>query len=362
MHVALGSRVLLVLALLGAVATPGSSSRCPGQREVTVMTRNLYWGFSEEPVLAAQSPLELLLAVTAAWQSVQDTDFRERAVALADEIDATRPDLIGLQEAMIYRVQSPGDLLSGGTTPATDVAFDFVGILLDELRARGLPYEVAVSADRTDLELPTLSGDDVRLTDRDVILARAERRPGFLQVLDTDAGEFSTLLQLPVGGAGGPVATISRGWVSADVLVRGRCFRVVNTHLESAYEPVQIAQAFELVAGPASTSRPVILFGDFNTDAYATHDGYALLLGAGFTDTWTDAHPLDPGLTWGHDPDLQNAVPAFTERDDLVLYRGRFGVEDVVLTGIDPAERTASGLWASDHAGVVATLSIPARE
>jgi hypothetical protein len=40
----------------------------------------------------------------------------------------------------------------------------------------------------------------------------------------------------------------------------------------------------------------------------------------------------------------------------LILFRGAIDVDDVELVGDKQADRTPSGLWPSDHAGVVATL------
>jgi hypothetical protein len=63
------------------------------------------------------------------------------------------------------------------------------------------------------------------------------------------------------------------------------------------------------------------------------------------------------GLTWGHDPDLRNANDAMTQRLDLVLARSAFtslGTSSVEVWGDDLDERTATGMWPSDHAGVIA--------
>jgi len=352
--------VACLLLLLGPVAA--GKPDLGGPRGVTVMTRNLYFGFGEEDVLLAPDFDSLVVAVTDAWQSVQDTDFNERAEAIADEIAAGRPDLVGLQEAALYRIQSPGDIFAGGDTPATEVAYDFVEILRDALADRGLDYDVAVSQENLDIELPTLQGDDVRLTDRDVILARADLPHGYLQLLGTDAAYFDTLLQFPVAGGEGPEVTILRGWVSADVKVRGRAFRFVNTHLESDIAVIQEAQAAELAAGLEDAPLPVILLGDFNSDAFGVGtDSYEILLDAGFTDAWTEVHPVAPGLTWGQSPDLLNPVSSLTERLDLILFRGPFEAEDAYTTGDDPADRTPSGLWPSDHAGVVSDFSFVSR-
>src|SRR5215469_3421264 len=88
--------------------------------------------------------------------------------------------------------------------------------------------------------------------------------------------------------------------------------RVIATHLQSpldrlggtAGEPVQEAQAEELVTGPAATSLPVVIAGDLNTGpgSPATLSYNLLTQNARFTDTWTATQPNDPGFTLGFSP------------------------------------------------------------
>ncbi len=66
--------------------------------------------------------------------------------------------------------------------------------------------------------------------------------------------------------------------------------------------------------------------------------------------------PNDPGYTCCQNANLLNPTSLLNERLDLILFRGPFAVSDVVLVGDDPADKTPSGLWPSDHAGVVARL------
>jgi hypothetical protein len=42
-----------------------------------------------------------------------------------------------------------------------------------------------------------------------------------------------------------------------------------------------------------------------------------------------------------------------------VLYRGGFTVREAAVVGDQVENRTPSGFWPSDHAGVVATLKLP---
>src|SRR5262249_11076345 len=118
----------------------------------------------------------------------------------------------------------------------------------------------------------------------------------------------------------------------------------------------------EVLGGPAKTSLPVILAGDFNSRADGTGTAtYSLLLGAGFGDVWSATHPNELGNTFGHDADLRNTTVNFTQRIDLVLYRGGLRAFGADVVGDELPDRTSSGLWPSDHGGVVATVGVPVR-
>ena len=86
---------------------------------------------------------------------------------------------------------------------------------------------------------------------------------------------------------------------------------------------------------------------------------YGNLLAAGFSDAWTVTQGGSAGFTWPlylEDPLTSTATP--TERIDLVLTRGAVQAGDARLVGNTPAAQTPSGLFPSDHAGVVATLKL----
>ncbi|MGH3057511.1 MAG: endonuclease/exonuclease/phosphatase family protein [Gaiellaceae bacterium] len=339
--------VFIVLALWPAAAAGHG-------RQVTVMTRNLFIGTDLGPVFAAQSFPQLVGATTTAFLEVQATNFPERAQAIADELAATRPDVVGLQEVMLIRTDTPAD---GGATPAETVAYDYLELLLAALAARGLDYEpVAVVVNADGPELPTALGFDVRATDRDAILVNRDRRPR-LKVTNPQAANFVARVTLPT--IAGPIQ-LPRGWTAIDLKLRGQRFRVVNTHLEAFSGLVQVAQGAELLAGPGATALPTLFVGDFNSRADGTGTPtYGLLRAAGFEDAWADVHPGDPGLTCCWETHLLSPVPPFDERIDLVLFRGPFRALAAEIVGEDPvADRTPSGLFHSDHAGVVARLRL----
>jgi len=339
--------------LAAAVALAPSAAAAPAEpeqpgREATALSRNLYVGFDVTTVLGAQTPAEFVARATQGWLTVLASDPEARAEAWADEIAATRPDVIGLQEASLFRIDVPAD---GPATPAEEVRFDYVELLLGALERRGLRYAVAEEFSGADIEAPTALGFDVRLTDRDLLLVRADARGGMLEVLGSEAGAFAVNLAVPTPF--GPIE-ITRGWVSADIRLRGRTFRVVNTHLEPFSTPIQVAQAQELLAGPLATSLPTLALGDFNSGPGRLTPVYGMLLNAGFADAAAVA-----GLTCCHADDLRNPVPAFTQRIDLVLARGGFTPLRADVVGDEQAVRDALGLWPSDHGGPVATLRLP---
>jgi len=130
----------------------------------------------------------------------------------------------------------------------------------------------------------------------------------------------------------------------------------------AAFAPIQHAQAAELLASATATTLPVVLLGDFNSsaDPGGPNDTltYELLQMAGFQDAWSRTNPGEPGYTCCQEADLQNPVSTLDDRIDLVLTRGAVLPVATDVLGEDAADRTESGLWPSDHAGVAADLRI----
>src|SRR5437773_45669 len=112
--------VALAIAMLVVVAwtTPilADDNDHKSKQTITVMTRNVYHGVDAEinAVATATNLPDLLNKVAAVYQGYLARNFPERAAAFAAEIDALRPALIGLQEAILVRTQSPPD---GPATP-----------------------------------------------------------------------------------------------------------------------------------------------------------------------------------------------------------------------------------------------------
>jgi endonuclease/exonuclease/phosphatase family metal-dependent hydrolase len=351
-----------VVFLVGLVSVPvfdASASAPSGTRTLKVMTQNLYVGGALERIFAAATPEEVVVAATSVWATAQATDFPERAGVIADEIAARDPDVVGLQEAAVWTTR---DLLS--PLPETQVEFDFVQILIDALEVRGLHYEAVASVRNFGGEIPALdptspSGLElVGLTDSDVILARVDLPLSVLSISNATGGNFDA--ELSFEGPLGPVI-VPRGWVAVDATLRGRTVRIISTHLERVAPALQEAQAAELLAGPANTDLPVVIMGDFNSAAGAggvpgqsDTDTYEMLLDAGFADSWS-MRRSGAGFTCCQAEDLLNDVSRLSERIDLVLTRGLDPLNAATL-GDHLVDRTPSGLWPSDHAGVAVAI------
>jgi endonuclease/exonuclease/phosphatase family metal-dependent hydrolase len=353
----------LITTLVVRVSTPDELSR------VTVMTRNLYLGGDiTRPVQAAlgRTGDEALLALGRAnhelREIVDQTDFPTRSRLLAAEIAAARPDLIALQEVALWR-HGPIELDQIGRPNATDVDYDFLATLLTDLQGHGVGYDVVQRQQGSDVEAPAFAtvpdggGQDVRLTLQDVILIRQDSP---VRVIGRGGAEFGPRLDVDLGGA---IFTFQHGYAWADVEVGRERLRFIATHLESQSAEVAQAQAEELLAGPAAGDATTVLACDCNSAP--GFPAYTLLTGRGrFADQWLEA-PGDPGPGFTailgelvNDP----TAAGLNRRIDLVLARPVAGravtPAGVERTGDEPTDRSASGLWPSDHAGVVVELEI----
>jgi hypothetical protein len=355
---------LAALALcVPAVAEAEAAAK--GGPKVTVMTRNIFLGADLGPALDADTLCGAIDGSGVILNEVDDTNFPERAVPLAREILRSKADLVGLQEVALWRQQIPSDLPPEfGGTEATEVRYDFLQLLLEQLGGR---YQVVEVQQEFDQELPVdfdgsdatggLCGADLdgRLTMRDVILARkgSNAKPGA-----TDGANFETMFTPLVGGSI-PIP-VERGWVSTEVKASGTEFRFVNTHLEAfGDDTIREAQAQELFApgGPLDTDKQVILVGDINSGTEERHNIHG-------TDQLAFQALLDFGMNDNGAvqsccySDLFDETQVFDHTVDHVLTKPALETQDAFVTGNDPSQITPSGLWPSDHGGVVSTLEL----
>ncbi|MGH2946415.1 MAG: endonuclease/exonuclease/phosphatase family protein [Solirubrobacteraceae bacterium] len=360
-----------------AMAIPAAAEAKKGGPKITVMTRNVFLGADLAPAINAPGIPQAIDGAGVIWNEFQSTRFPERAAPLAREIKRSKADLVGLQEVALWRKQTPSD---GGAPPispiptataATEVEQDFLAILRRQLRRVGAKYRVVVVQKEFDAELPAdvdgsdatgtgpLAGFgadfDARLTMRDVILVRRNSR---LKLGKTRKGHFETRYEPNVGGITIPV---DRGWASVEARIRGKKsrFRFVDTHPEAFGDPsIREAQAKELTEGPLDTRRQVILVGDLNS-GIARHNeperpGDDLAFRA-----LADFGMKDNGAVQSCCYDsLFDPAAIFDHTVDHVLSKPGLKTVRARVTGDDPDERTASGLWPSDHGGVVSRLRL----
>ncbi len=176
-------RTVLIAATAGAIAMTGAGT-AQAADDVTVMTRNVFLGADLGPALRAGSGSEFLTAVGEIVRQVEATNFPRRAKGLAAEIQQRKPDLIGLQEAALWR-KGKVDLnaVYNQEPTATKVVQDFVKILLKEVNKGKVKYEIVKIQNEFDFEAPAdldnnlktgKSGAEAnyRLTMRDAILKR----------------------------------------------------------------------------------------------------------------------------------------------------------------------------------------------
>jgi endonuclease/exonuclease/phosphatase family metal-dependent hydrolase len=366
----------LALLLPGTAAAKQADHSDNGKgKVVNTMTRNLYLGANLTPAIGAKSLDEFVAANGQILREVTANDFPTRAKGLAQEILATKPDLVGLQEVALWRTGPPSLApVLGGPLTASTVRYDFLQLLLEQLNRGPDRYDVVVVQNEFDLEAPAdenkVAGDgpqptvnaeiNGRLTMRDVILAR---RGAGVHTSNPQSANFKTLLPVEILGAKLP---IKRGWTATDAKVRGSgWFRFVNTHLE-AFDPaalvpsIRALQAAELVApgGPATSELPVVLVGDLNSDddtvAPGDRQAYLTLLAAGMVSRSTN-NPLSCCL----DSSLLavgagGSVADFDHQVDHIMTRDpdQITLESSIVTGLLPV----NGFWNSDHAGVFSSL------
>lgn len=382
--------VLLWLVLFSFIIPISSASakrHWAKKSTVEVMTQNLYLGADifkvvdaafipnpddpDGPPISNPDPYAIPFAVFDVFQTMLSTNFPERAEAIADEIAKYKPDVIGLQEASTYYIQTPGDFLIGNPEQANELVIDFYATLNAALQARGLHYR-AFFVTNADIEMPMLNPitgqlSDVRLVDHDIILVR-----NGLWAKEAYSDNYFYNLSLNLGGA---EVEFTRGYITVEVKIQGEKYRFVNTHLEvrsnegSEFRVIQALQMNELLQLLEKEKRPIIMLGDFNSsydDQVFIHDVYGPIVPPywqaiykGYADSWLlQKHPGD-GYTSGFDEYVSDPTAELTTRIDLIFVdQKKLKIEkvDAEVVGDELEDRTPSGFWPSDHAGVVAAI------
>jgi hypothetical protein len=319
------------------------------KQDLKVMTRNVYLGADLIPLAAATNQEDFQQAAAARYQTVLRNDFASRGKVIAKEIASAKPDVVAIQEGAIWRT-GPKD---GTATKANDVAYDSTEVLLKALSSLGQRYRLVRGRDWFDFEAST-TDQDVRLTQRDVILARVGSRVKFGK---TFAGGYTNHFDPPT--VNGPAPQL-RGWVGVDGTLAKRKFRFVTTHLE-AYSPAIADQQMNQLLNPggplASKKRQSILVGDFNSAPSDNEDdrgterednAYDSAIAAGFV------NPLPRRATCCFAEDLHSTADKLDTWIDHIVVRPKISA---VRSGI-VGTKQVGGLFPSDHAGIFATLRL----
>ncbi len=373
-----------LIALTALVAAPGADAKPKKKKAVPVkvMTRNIFLGADLSPGLNAGSFDEFVAANGQILREVDETNFPLRAQGLAAEIKQKKPDLVGLQEVAHWRTGEPGaphqsSVAEQSEFSATETKYDFLALLQAQLTARGLDYEPVVVKEEFDFEAPADYDDDPdtgsaffggeiqgRLTMRDVILVNDDSKVK-AKAKNPTSGTFQNLYTPNVSGID---VAVLRGWTAADITVKKgkgkkkvkKKFRFVNSHFEAFDDETEVPsiralQAQELLAGPASAKRSIIL-GDFNSDTVTKvqpgdAQAYQALLGGGFAERST----ADTNSCCVSDL-FSSPATEFDHRVDHVMTN--MG-KKVKLAGSEVTGREqVNGIYNSDHAGIFSKLKV----
>jgi hypothetical protein len=287
--------------------------------------------------------------------------------AIADEIARAKPAAVGLQEVTRWTTYD------ANLQPT--VRYDFLDLLLKALADRGVTYHEVEGATANNFASPPIplaagaGAAAVSLADRDVILVRDGVKTQNAQV-----GTFEARIDLPLAtGPGQPptLLPVLRGWGSVDVRTKHASFRFVNSHLEAfdvpgqpgSGEVLRVRQVAELLAAQEAIAQgdhkevPTVYVGDYNSDAPDGAAYRALIEGVG-EDAWLETQRKDPGFTCCFDDLVTDENATLDSRIDLVVIDKDVEAKWTDVIGEELSDMTSSGLWPSDHAGVVARLKI----
>ena len=323
---------------------------------VSVMTYNVYIGMDVDRLFTATSPEETIQISTELYAQLQETDFNLRAYSIAKDISRKRPDVVSLQEITKVYSQSPSDYIQGGNLPANKLEYDYLIILFKALRDFGLDYRIAAKVKNTEVELPITSADspnqftDIRIVDYDVCLINSD-----FKVKNLLVGNYKTSLNLEDLGV-----EIRRGYIIFESTIHEKTYQFINTHLESDDQNIRISQNQELLSIIPNKGLTSLLMGDFNSQT-KTGKVYNMLKSAGYKDSWllSSNSAKDPGFTSLQDPDLKNTQSKLFERIDYIFIKNAQMKNVLSYTvGDTYMDKTVTGLWPSDHAGVFSSFKL----
>ena len=291
--------VVLIPAGTAAAAKKGKGTK------LTVMTRNLYLGADLTPALQANTVDQAVDAGGEIVNQVHATKFPSvRAALFANEIKKRKPDIVGLQEAAWWRTgplnPNPGVVTSPTVATTDPLGGDFLTDLLTPLnkggkKKKGKEATALQDGGRQDGVRRRASRQRRRQRQR-ARGRRPQRAPddarrdpgqqGRQDQVNPTSGTFNTLLRVRLARLIN--VDVTRGWTAVDVPTARsstsstptwrRSTAGSNTTNQGTDLPkggIREAQATQLVApgGPATSKYPMVLLGDFNSDAPVQANG-----------------------------------------------------------------------------------------
>jgi endonuclease/exonuclease/phosphatase family metal-dependent hydrolase len=162
------------------------------------------------------------------------------------------------------------------------------------------------------------------------------------------------------------VAQIDVPWPFGPLLFANH-FPNWQLNFERERELQAVAAARSLEAAIAGRHRHVVVTGDLDADPEAASirfwAGRQSLAGMSvcYRDAWASAHPGEPGGTYVPDNPLLADWDWPFRRIDYILVRcGEHGGPTLAVSSCERVfDQAADGVWASDHFGLTADLSVP---
>jgi endonuclease/exonuclease/phosphatase family metal-dependent hydrolase len=233
------------------------------------------------------------------------------------------------------------------------------------LRVMSYNIHVGVGMDKK-LDLPRIAGvinaqhpDLVGLQEVDRGVARTQRIDEIAEIANLTRMDYAFAFNLYYQGGQYGVAILSRfpitatdhrlyqntreaerrGFIRAEVSVRGRLINFVTTHLDYQYEDGRLFEAQQLLSALKDLKNPLIVVGDLND--IPTGQAYQLMRYQ-FGDAWTERRAADEGFSYPADKPAKRIDYIFFRSTDRVRTKRAWIVNTL----------------ASDHVPVVADLEI----
>ena len=198
---------------------------------------------------------------------------------------------------------------------------------------------------------------------------QCQERTGYpFRVFPKEPGGLMILTRYPVKESGcltmktqSPTEDYLRYALYAALEIEGRKVAFFNTHLSWKLDEgeVRMGQVEELLQfiHDKTGNGPVFVTGDFNAPPGTTEIKKMMLKG-GFVDLFGALHPKDSGLTWNNKNPFTagSSVKMPDRRIDFIFMRG------IPITQVNSVKlvltESEQGIYASDHFGVIAEVSI----